>query len=158
MPGTDSPHTRRQSRSRTSAPRAAVLEERRLQAAELFATGVRPAEVARRLGVSRQAASVWRERWLRQGAEALAARQVGAPNRVTAEQFGPVELVLLGGARASGWETDTWTLGRITEVIRRITGVSYHPGHVWRLLGDMGWTRQATPSRWVKSGGAETAA
>ena len=35
------------------------LEARRLRAAELFAAGVRQAEVARQLGVSPQAVSVW---------------------------------------------------------------------------------------------------
>jgi len=45
-------------RGRRPADREA-LEERRLQAARLFAKGLRPAEVARHLGVSRQSTSVW---------------------------------------------------------------------------------------------------
>jgi hypothetical protein len=35
------------------------LQARRLRAAELFAAGVRQAEVARRLGVTAQAMSIW---------------------------------------------------------------------------------------------------
>jgi uncharacterized protein YjcR len=38
------------------------LQARRLRAAELFATGVRQAEVARRLGVSRQSVHLWYQR------------------------------------------------------------------------------------------------
>jgi DNA-binding CsgD family transcriptional regulator len=38
------------------------LQARRRAAAELFALGVRQAEVARRLGVSPQAVSVWHAR------------------------------------------------------------------------------------------------
>ncbi|WP_343600079.1 winged helix-turn-helix domain-containing protein [Mycobacterium sp.] len=30
----------------------------------------------------------------------------------------------------------------MAEVIEAITGVRYHPGHVWRLLRERGWSRQ----------------
>jgi hypothetical protein len=39
------------------------LQARRLRAAELFAADVRQAEVARQLGVSAQAVSVWHRRF-----------------------------------------------------------------------------------------------
>jgi transposase len=38
------------------------------------------------------------------------------------------------GAGAHGFDTDHWTLARITTVIERLTGVGYHRGHVWKLL------------------------
>jgi hypothetical protein len=53
-----------------------------------------------------------------------------------------VERVLRRGLRASGYATEIWTLPRITEVIAELTGVSYHPGHVWRLMGQLGWSSQ----------------
>ena len=37
--------------------------------------------------------------------------------------------------RAHGFSTGLWTLPRVARVIKRVTGVKYHPGHVWRLLG-----------------------
>jgi len=40
-----------------------ALEQRRLRAARLFAQGMRPAEVARELEVSRQSATVWHRAW-----------------------------------------------------------------------------------------------
>jgi transposase len=43
------------------------LETRRLSAAELFAAGVRQAEVARQLEVSAQAVSVWHAHWKQGG-------------------------------------------------------------------------------------------
>ena len=46
------------------------LEARRRRAAELFAAGVRQAEVARQLEVSAQAVSVWHARWQQGGTEA----------------------------------------------------------------------------------------
>jgi transposase-like protein len=54
------------------------LQTRRLHAAELFAIGMRQAEVARQLGVSRQAVSGWHARWQTGGADAL--RAEGRPD------------------------------------------------------------------------------
>ena len=36
--------------------------------------------------------------------------------------------------RAHGFDADHWTLARITGVVEQLTGVAYHPGHVWKLL------------------------
>jgi transposase len=47
------------------------LEVRRRRAAELFAAGVRQAEVARQLEVSAHAVSVWHARWQTGGTDAL---------------------------------------------------------------------------------------
>jgi Helix-turn-helix domain len=55
------------------------LEARRLRAAELFAAGVRQAEVARQLEVSDQAVSVWHARWQTGGTEALRSRGPSGP-------------------------------------------------------------------------------
>src|SRR5262245_52418759 len=49
----------------------AGLEQRRLEAARLFAQGHSQAEVARTFGVSAQAASTWYRRWREGGAAAL---------------------------------------------------------------------------------------
>jgi transposase len=43
-----------------------------------------------------------------------------------------------------------WTLSRVGEVIEAETGVAYHPGHVWRILGEMGWSRQRPARRAVE--------
>ena len=45
-------------------------------------------------------------------------------------------------ARAHGFTTDLWTLPRVATVIERLTGVHYHPGHVWKILGAMDWSLQ----------------
>lgn len=47
------------------------------------------------------------------------------------------------GPKANGYATDLWTLARVTEVIEAVPGVSYHRGHVWRILREqLGWSRQ----------------
>ena len=35
---------------------------------------------------------------------------------------------------AHGFDTDPWTLARVTTVIDQVIGVADHPGHVWKLL------------------------
>jgi hypothetical protein len=52
------------------------------------------------------------------------------------------------GAKANGYPTDLWTLARAAEVIQRVSGVRYHPGHVWYLLHDrLNWSRQRPARR-----------
>jgi transposase len=54
-----------------------------------------------------------------------------------------VARTLAKGAEANGYVTDLWTLPRVAEVIERMTGVAYHPGHVWYIVRDrLGWTWQ----------------
>jgi transposase len=111
------------------------LQARRLRAAELFTAGIRQAEVARQLGVSAQAASVWRARWQRGGPEALHSRGPSGPApRLSDAQLACVEQALLQGATANGFTWEPWTLERIALVIERLTGVRYHPAWVWALL------------------------
>ena len=79
------------------------LQARRLRAAELFAAGVRQAEVARRLGVSRQAVSLWHAAWQGGGTEALRSRGPTGPTpKVSDAQLRQVEQALLAGATANG--------------------------------------------------------
>jgi DNA-binding XRE family transcriptional regulator len=51
---------------------------------------------------------------------------------------------------ASGFDTDHWTLERITTVIQQRTGHRYHPGHTWKLLRRMGWRLQRPARRAVE--------
>lgn len=120
-----------------------------MRAAELFSSGARNIDIARELGVAHQTVSDWRELWRQSGTEALkAAGRAGRMPKITREQLGAVEQALEKGARANGFATDIWTLPRVTEVIERVTGVRYHPGHVWRILRHkLGWSRQRPARR-----------
>ena len=96
------------------------LQARRLRAAELFAAGVRQAEIARQLGVSAQAVSVWHARWQGGGPEALHSRGPSGPSaRLSDAQLVTVEQALLQGASANGFIGELWTLERIALVIER---------------------------------------
>jgi transposase len=131
------------------AEQRAAREARRLQAAELFAQGHTQAEVAHQLGVSRQSAHLWHARFQQGGVEALRSRGPTGPDpKLSAAQLTQVEQALLRGAKANGFDTDLWTLERVAVVITQLTGVRYHPGHVWVILRQrLGWTLQRPERR-----------
>jgi len=125
------------------------LEVRRKQAARLFTAGRETqGAIARRLGVSRQSVMRWYRAWRAGGREALrAAGRAGRKPRLAPEQLARVDTALREGPRAHGFRTGLWTLPRVALVIKRVTGVQYHPGHVWRLLGALDWTLQRPAKR-----------
>jgi transposase len=124
------------------------LELRRRAAARRFARGESQAEVAHALSVSRQSVSRWYQQWHAGGGAALrSAGRAGRKPRLAAEQLAEVEAALRRGAGANGFATELWTLPRVAQVIARETGVSYHPGHVWRILRALHWTLQRPARR-----------
>jgi transposase len=130
----------------------AAMERRRMQAADLFERDLIPAEIARQVGVSHQIVSDWRKAWRQGGREALrSAGRAGRKPKLSDEQRAAVEAALLNGAEANGYANELWTLPRVAEVIARVTGVSYHPGHVWYVLRDqLDWTWQRPARRAVE--------
>jgi transposase len=128
-----------------------AFEGVRLQAGALFAAGHSQAEVARTLGVARQNVSRWHARWRQGGQEALrSAGPTGPDPRLSEAQRAAIDQALRQGARAHGFDTDHWTLARITAVIEQLTGTRYHPGHTWKLLRRMGWRLQRPARRAVE--------
>jgi transposase len=125
-----------------------ALEKRRLKAARLFGKGKSQAEVVRALGVSRQSVSRWYRAWKREGEPGLkAAGRAGRKPKLTPAQLGQVKQELLRGPLAHGYATILWTLPRIARLITKLTGVKYHPGHVWRILRAMDWSLQRPEHR-----------
>lgn len=120
-----------------------AMEQRRRKAAGLFARNCSAPDVARRLGVARQVAYRWLAAWRRGGRSALASKgAAGRKPKLTRRQMGLVTEALLAGPVARGDRTPLWTLPLVADLIKKLTGVRYHPGHVWRLLGASGFTWQ----------------
>jgi len=126
----------------------AALEQRRLEAARLFAAGISQAEVARRLGVAPSSANRWYQAWQKQGEAGLARRAPPGPKpRLSAPQRQQLEQLLLAGPIAAGYQSDLWTVSRIAQLIRDRFGVKYHQSHVWLLLRQLGWSCQKPAKR-----------
>lgn len=123
-------------------------EQRRLRAAELFRQAVQQVEVGRRLKVTRAAVCQWYEVWQKEGKKGLISKGNPGPKpRLTEAKKKKIEQALLKGPKVFGYATNIWTLKRIAKVIHKVGKVSYHPGHVWKILIAMGWSSQKPETR-----------
>lgn len=126
------------------------LEERRLEGGRLLRERrLSQAEIARRLGVTPGAVCQWAKAIRgHRGLTALSARsRPGRPSKLTRQQKAQLGRVLRRGALASGFETERWTLKRITLVVRRQFGVAYHPSSLSKVLHEMGFSPQCPTTR-----------
>jgi len=137
--------------TRSSAPRRdfAAMQERRRRAARLFTAGQRSqAEIARELHISRQSVSRWFEAWRQDNPNWIrGAGRAGRRPQLDKAQLKQVDKALRQGAQAHGFGTDLWTLPRVADVIEKLTGVHYHSGHVWKILGAREWSLQRPAKR-----------
>ena len=116
------------------------MTDRRLRASEYFSGGqMTQAAISRELQVSRQSVSRWYRQWEKGGARTLrGAGRAGRKPKLTRQQQSRLLVALERGAQAHGFGSDRWTLDRVTTIITKLTGVSYHRGHVWRIIRGLG--------------------
>src|SRR5215207_4557736 len=123
-------------------------EGRRLRAFELKERGWKQKQIAEALGVSEGAVSQWMKRAREEGTEALRHKPPpGAPSRLSDEQRARLPELLAQGAQAHGFRGEVWTCERVAIVIRTEFGVSYHPGHVSRVVRALGLSLQRPQRR-----------
>src|ERR1700681_4335843 len=126
----------------------AALERRRMRAASLLAKGLSQSEVARRVGAHRQSVSKWAAELEAKGRTGLKkAGRAGRKPRLSAAQISQIEVGLKRGPQALGYETSLWTANRVAHLIEQESGVSYPPGHVWKILRRLGWSCQRPTGR-----------
>ena len=117
-----------------------VLEQRRLQAISLLNKGLKPVDVARRVGVDRRSVRRWRADYQRNG----------RPAKLNVKQRKRLERYLLQGPRAVGFSTDLWTCPRVAKVIRDEFDVDYHVDHIGRVLHGLGFSPQKPERRAIE--------
>jgi len=124
------------------------LEQRRREAAELLRQGIQQAEVARRVGVHRQSVGRWAKQLEQGGLRALKrAGRAGRKARLRPEDLRRIERGLKRGPEALGYESGLWTSARVAHLIEKECAVSYHAGHAWRILRQLGWSCQRPTRR-----------
>lgn len=125
-----------------------ALERRRLEALKLLREGFNQSEVARRVKVCSQTVSRWAKVAAEHGPKALrAAGRAGRKPLLDSKQRGHLIVRLLEGPEKLGYETPLWTCERVADLIRREFGISYHAGHVWKLLRQLKWSPQRPVGR-----------
>lgn len=126
-------------------------EWRRLRALHLKQQGWYQRDIAAAFGVSEVSVSRWLARARAGGPETLLAHPApGHPPKLSTAQQRLIPEFLWHGAEAYGFRGDVWTRARIAQVLAEEFGVRYHPGHVGRLLQELGWTPQVPIRRAIQ--------
>jgi transposase len=124
------------------------VTKRRVRAGRLLQRGVAPAEVAARVGVARQTVYTWKRVLDEGGIDALReSRRTGPQSKLDEAALARLREVLLDSPTAHGFGTELWTLKRIRQIIQRLFGVRHSEVHVWRLLGQLGFSSQKPEKR-----------
>lgn len=136
---------------------AAKLEARRMKAVEAVENGESTvAAAAKKAKVSIRTLYKWLAAHRDEGAKGVQAKPApGRPPRLSEKDFERLERMLVKGPEAHGFSTPLWTCSRIAEVIEKEFGVEYHPGHVARIMGKLGWTPQKPERRAIERDEAE---
>jgi len=130
-------------KTRSSAQAADWREGRRLRAWELHHIGWTQQQIAAALGVTQGAVSKWLSRARQSGSAALRRNKAPGPAaRLTSAQLAQLPALLNQGAEAFGFRGAVWTRARVAAVIRQTFGVSYHVGHISRILKAIRFSRQ----------------
>lgn len=124
------------------------LEVRRQLAGRLLLEGRGVREVARLVKASASSVSRWKAALEEGGMDALKSKpHPGAKPRLDSQDKQKLERLLRKGPQTHGFTTDLWTCPRVALLIEQQFGVKYHPGYVWHLLRDLGWTCQKPEQR-----------
>lgn len=123
-------------------------EWRRFRALDLDLHGWRHSAIAEVLDVRDRSVRRWLERAHVQGPDALLTHHPpGCPPHLTRDQKRLIPDCLWHGAEAYGFRGEFWTCARVARVLTDEFGVQYHPGHVSRILKELGWTPQIPITR-----------
>ena len=125
-----------------------ALEIRRLAALKLFGEEFNNSEIGRRLKVCNQTVSRWRKQYHAGGKVALCkAGRAGRKPRLSAVDVQRLAELLKQGPEWLGYQTPLWTCWRVAHLIEQEFGITYHAGHVWKLLRAMHWSVQRPTGR-----------
>jgi transposase len=115
------------------------MESRRRRGMVLLKRGVKQADVARELNVSRQTVSTW-NRALAENPRAWQRKALGRPSGLTLADKARLTQMLEQGATAHGFTTPAWTLSRVGKLIAQQFGPTYSNVHVMRLIKKLGFS------------------
>jgi transposase len=122
-----------------------------MQAWRLKQLGWKQRQIAVALGVTEGAVSRWVATARSEGPAALLARpHLGPAAKLEPDQLRLIPDFLSHGAEAYGFRGEVWTCARVAKVIEEEFGVSYHKGHVSRLLKELRWTPQLPIARAIQ--------
>ena len=116
---------------------------RRIHAVLLNYDGHTSGQIAHLLKAPRSRVSEWLKNYECYGEEGLLeGARSGRPREMTAQDEQSLADIIDSGPVAYGFLSGVWTSPMITRVIEEEFGISYHPGHVRKLLHRLGFSVQ----------------
>ena len=138
----------RQEAQSDKAPRVAL----RLDAVMLSVQRQTTGQIAQGLQVDRTRVHAWIGAWNEYGDEGLLeGHRSGRPAELSAAHREHLADILDSGPVAYGLNTGVWTSPLIAQIIEEEFDVSYHPGHVRRLLKQLNFSVQRPKTRLVQA-------
>lgn len=131
--------------------RLSEAAKKRLRGGRMLQKGKGCAEVALAVGVARQTVYTWKALFDEGGIDALrAVPEAGRPAKLDPTQLAAVRAAVLQSPTEHGFGTELWTVKRVGAVIERMHGVRFSQGHVWRILGSLGFSPQKPEKRAIE--------
>ncbi|HLD69803.1 MAG TPA: winged helix-turn-helix domain-containing protein [Candidatus Omnitrophota bacterium] len=116
-------------------------EKARLKAGKLFQKGITQAEVARRLNVTPAAVHYWHTAWKNRGVKGLQSRgHPGFASKLTDKKRLLFKQTILEGPLKHGYQTNLWTIPRLSAVLRKETGFQCSEVWIWHIVRSLGFT------------------
>jgi transposase len=124
----------------------------RFHAVALSIEGQTTRQIAQSLKVHRSSIPLWIEHWNRHREQGLLeGHRAGRPEGLNDVQREHLQDILDSGPVAYGLETGIWTSPVISRVIGDEFNRHYHPGHVRKLLKQLGYSVQRPTTRLVQA-------
>lgn len=115
----------------------------RLHAIMLSVEGHTSTSISDVLKVDRTRVPKWIKAWNEHGVDGLLeGHRSGRKKRMSKENIEKLSDIIESGPVSYGLNTGVWTSPIITEVIRLEFDITYHPGHVRKILKDIGFSVQ----------------
>ena len=138
----------RKEAEKDGAARVALRIQAILLSLERYTTG----EIAKILKVSRGAVPLWIHNWSDyREAGLLEGFRPGRKSRLDDTGLERLSDILESGPVASGLSTGVWTSVIVASVIEEEFGVTYHPGHVRKVLKRLGFSVQRPTVKLVQA-------
>ena len=124
----------------------------RFHAIALSIEGHTTSQIAQVLNIHRSSVPLWIEHWNQQREQGLLeGHRCGRPAGLTDTQREQLQDILDSGPVAYGLETGIWTSPVISRVIADEFDLHYHPGHVRKVLKQLGYSVQRPTTRLVQA-------
>ena len=116
-------------------------EQARLKAGRLFRRGLSQAEIARKLKVTPAAVNYWHKDYKKHGTDGLKSKgHPGFESELTDAKRLLFKKAVIKGPEAYGFETNLWTLPRLTAVLKKISGFACSDVWTWNIVRDLGFS------------------